>query len=97
MSHITSEQRYTISVLKAQNLKQCEIAKIIGKDSSVVSRELKRNSDLRSGEYRSDLAQRKYEQRQEYKSKPRKITEEMLEYIKSLLKKDYSPEQIVTL
>ena len=95
MSHITSEQRYTISVLKAQNLKQCEIAKIIGKDSSVVSRELKRNSDLRSGEYRSDLAQRKYEQRQEHKSKPRKITEAMLEYIKSLLKKDYSPEQIV--
>ena len=95
MSHITSKQRYTISVLKEQNLKQCEIAKIIGKDSSVVSRELKRNSDLRSGEYRSDLAQRKYEQRQDYKSKPRKITEGMLVDIKSLIKNDYSPEQVV--
>jgi len=95
MSHITSEQRYTISVLKAQNLKQCEIAKIIGKDSSVVSRELKRNRDLRSGEYRSDLAQRKYEQRQGYKSKPRKITEVMLGGIKKLIEKDYSPEQVV--
>lgn len=95
MSHITSEQRYTISVLKAKNLKQCEIAKIIGKHSSVVSRELRRNCDLRSGEYRSDLAQRKYEQRQEYKSKPRKVTETMLEHIKSLINKDLSPEQVV--
>jgi len=95
MGHITSKQRYTISVMKEQGFSQSKIAKVIGKDKSVISREINRNCDLRSGEYRGDLAQRKYEQRQSYKSKPRKVTEEMLAHIKSLIKNDYSPEQIV--
>ncbi len=43
----------------------------IGKDKSVVSRELKRNCDNRDREYRADLAQRKYENRQ--KNKPKHI------------------------
>ena len=46
-------------MLKKEGLKQIEIGRKIGNDNSVVSRELKRNSDLRNGEYRSDLAQRK--------------------------------------
>jgi IS30 family transposase len=58
-----------------------EIGKCIGKDKSVVCREIKRNCDLRSGAYRCDLAQRKYEQRQSYKSKPRKVTEDMEDHI----------------
>ncbi|HOK36142.1 MAG TPA: hypothetical protein PLR72_02645 [Paludibacteraceae bacterium] len=41
--------------------KQKDIALAIGKDKSVVSRELKRNCDNRNREYRADLAQRKYE------------------------------------
>lgn len=67
MSHLTSEQRYTISVMLAQNHKQNQIALAIGKDKSVVSREIKRNSDQRNGLYKSDLANRKYKQRQEQK------------------------------
>jgi len=70
MSHITASQRYTISVMKQQHYSQ----KAIGKDKSVVSRELKRNSDQRNGEYRSDLAQRKYEQRLREKPKKRKFS-----------------------
>jgi transposase, IS30 family len=38
---------------------QSEIARVIEKDKSVISRELKRNSDLRSDKYDEDLAQRK--------------------------------------
>lgn len=49
MSHLTSEQRYTISAMLAQNHPQNQIALAIGKDKSVVSRELKRNSDQRNG------------------------------------------------
>lgn len=37
------------------------------KDKSVISIELKRNSDQRNGMYKSDLANRKYKQRQEQK------------------------------
>ena len=60
MRHLTSEQRYTISVMLAQNHKQNQIALAIGKDKSVVSRAIKRNSDQRNGMYKSDLANRKY-------------------------------------
>jgi IS30 family transposase len=44
MSHLTSEQRYTISVLLEQNFRKSEIA--ILKDKSVLTRELQRNCDL---------------------------------------------------
>ncbi|WP_091093584.1 helix-turn-helix domain-containing protein [Flavobacterium gillisiae] len=56
MSHLTSDQRYTISVLLERNFSKSEIALFIKKDKSVLTRELKRNCDLRSGKYDSDLA-----------------------------------------
>jgi IS30 family transposase len=58
------------------------IAEAIGKDKSVVSRELKRNRDLRSGEYRSDLANRKYVERQKSKQKQKRFTEEIKTEVK---------------
>jgi IS30 family transposase len=45
MSHLTSEQRYTISVLLEQNFSKSEIAIVI-KDKSVLTRELQRNCDF---------------------------------------------------
>ncbi|MBG6062308.1 Helix-turn-helix domain-containing protein [Flavobacterium micromati] len=56
MSHLTSEQRYTISVLLEQNFSKSQIALLIKKDKSVVTRELKRNCNLRSGKYDYALA-----------------------------------------
>ena len=94
MKHLTKEQRYTISVMKKQNYKQIEIALAIENDKSVVSRELKRNCDKRSGIYNNDLAQRKYDQRQKDKPKHIKFTSELESFFESLLNKDYSPEQI---
>ena len=94
MAHITQEQRYTIEVLLARGESITNIAKAIGKHKSVVSREIARNKDMRSGKYKADLAQRKYEKRQ--KEKPKKIhfTQEVKEKVDELLKEDYSPEQI---
>ena len=53
-----------------QGHNQSQIAKAIGKDKSVVSREIKRNSDQRSGTYKDELANKKYAKRQ--KEKPKK-------------------------
>lgn len=69
MGHLTKEQRYTIFVMKQQGCKINFIASAIGKDKSVVSRELKRNCDKRSGQYNVDLAQRKYQKRMQKKQK----------------------------
>ena len=95
MSHLTSSQRYTIASMKKSGHSQKAIAEAIGKDKSVVSRELKRNRDLRSGEYRSELADRKYAERQKTKRKKIYFTEEIKAEVKSGLEDKLSPEQIV--
>jgi transposase, IS30 family len=95
MSHLTSEQRYTIGVLLEQNFKKSEIAILICKDKSVITRELKRNCDLRSGKYNYQLAQRKYENRQKVKPKKIMFTFEIKQTIHNFLLLGLSPEQIV--
>ena len=56
MSHLTREQRYTISVMYKQKYKQIEIAAAIGKNKSVISRELRRNKTAK-GNYSFSYAQ----------------------------------------
>ena len=90
MAHLTIVQRYIISVLQKENYSQISIAERIGKHRSVVCRELQRNRDLRSNEYKPDLAQRKYEQRIESKPKRVKFTESIRLYVESKLDYDYS-------
>lgn len=63
MGHLTNEQRYTISSMLKAGYSITNIGLTIGRDKSVVSKEIKRNADKRSGEYRYDLAQRKCESR----------------------------------
>lgn len=94
MGHITVEQRYTIERMLQQGYKQVEIARCIGKHKSVVSRELKRNCDKRSGKYKSDLAQRKYNHRNKTKPKCIVFDDVMKQKVDALLKEDYSPEQV---
>jgi len=94
MPHLTTEQRYTISCMLSQGNNQSQIARAIGKHKSVVSREITRNKDQRSGLYRADLANRKYTKRQKEKPKHVRFTAEVKKYVEALLAQDYSPEQI---
>jgi IS30 family transposase len=94
MKHLTVEQRYTISVMLQKGYKQKQIAEAIGKDKSTVCRELRRNCDARSGEYRYELAQRKCDKRHQTKPKKIRFTEQVKAYVDTLLKNDFSPEQI---
>lgn len=95
MSHITYEQRYTISCMLKEGYNQSEIGKAISKSKSVLSRELERNKDQRSGEYRHDLAHKKYCTRKATIPKHSRFTDQVKEDVESLLNEDYSPEQIV--
>lgn len=94
MSHLTLEQRYTISAMRAQGYSQKDISSAIGKDKSVVSRELKRNCDKRNGRYDYDLAERKYQKRQKDKLRAIKFSAEVRKYVDSKLEQKWSPEQI---
>ena len=94
MPHLTEPQRYTIEVMLKQGYTRKEICQAIGRDKSVLSREIKRNRDLRSGEYRSELASRKYNDRKLSKPKRIKFTPKIEKFVKKKLNQQWSPEQI---
>lgn len=94
MSHISQEQRYEIQSYLQQKIKISKIAEYLGRPKKTIYQEIKRNSDLRNGEYKAELAQRKYEQRMKEKKKSIRFTQEVKKDVITLLKEDYSPEQI---
>ena len=93
--HITDTQRYTIQVMKEQGHSNIAISKIIGIDKTNIGREVKRNCDVRSGKYTSNLAVRKRKTRQKERPRFRKFTKPIEERTVELLRLDYSPEQVV--
>ena len=92
--HLTEKQRYLIFELKQEEYQQKDIARVVGVSCSTISRELRRNCDLRSGKYVMDLAQRKADERKCNKRRKQVFTDTMKEKCRELLGKDYSPEQI---
>lgn len=95
MAQLTSEQRYTISVMYKQGHSQKVISEAIGKDKSVVSRELSRNRDER-GVYSFRSAQMFSDIRKERLSRLRKFTPEVRNRIERYMRQSqWSPEQIV--
>ncbi len=90
--HLTSEQRYTISTLLANNFSLTYISKIIGVSVSTVSRELKRNSSKRGYSYRlaHEYAKIRMERTCNHRIKA-PIRKRAIELLSS---KQYSPEQI---
>jgi integrase core domain protein len=91
---LTSEQRYTISVLLQNRTKQKEIAKAINVNASRVSREIRRNSGVR-GRYNWETAQTNAVQTKRKKPGNHSINKDVLEEAKRLLvTEQWSPEQI---
>ena len=91
-------QRYQIECLLGLGYNQTEIAKMLGRDKSTISREISRNTGKRgrgAGEYRAELSQKKSELREKFKPKSKRLTDKMLRYIRKQLKNErWSPEII---
>lgn len=94
MSQITEGQRYEISAYIQAGLKQKEIAARIGVHPSTISRELRRNCDMRSGKYNPELANRKHDSRMKDRNHFSKMNEGMTSKIDPFLIDGWSPEQI---
>jgi len=91
---LTSEQRYTISVLLQNRTKQKEIAKAINVSPSTVSREIRRNSGVR-GRYNWETAQANAVQTKRRKPGNHSIDKDVMEEARHLLvTEQWSPEQI---
>ena len=89
-TQLTQEERYQISVMLKIGQNQTEIAEMIGKHKSTISRELRRNQGQRG--YRPKQAHQMSLDRVK-KAKPR-IQEATWALIESKLQEDWSPEQI---
>lgn len=91
---LTSEQRYTISVLLSKGLKKKEIAEAIGVSNSTITRELQRNSSKR-GVYKWEIAQKQLKKRSKRTPGNRAISKAIWSSVKHyLVDEQWSPEQI---
>lgn len=94
MAHITVEQRYQIQALLAAGNKPIKIAEILGREKSVISRELARNR-LANGKYKPEVAQDFYQYRRKHCRKSSKwLNPELKDYVEAQLREEKSPEQI---
>jgi IS30 family transposase len=90
-TQLTREQRYQIHALKKAGHSQSATAAILGVHKSTVSRELRRNRGRRS--YRPGWAHDLAAARRRATHRPR-ITEQTWALVESLLRRQWSPEQI---
>lgn len=89
-THLTREERYQIYALKKAGLKQREIACILDRSGSTISRELARNGGGRG--YRPKQAHTKSVERRAVNA--RRVDEEAWQFAQEMLLQQWSPEQI---
>ena len=92
--HLTREQRYTIEALLQTPMSLREIGEVIGVSTGTVSREIRRNCDMRGyHRYRWQLAQKKYERRMKVRRHYLKFTDEMKRTVRRfIIFGQYSPK-----
>jgi len=94
-NQISAEERDKIAVLKANGFNQSEIAQLIGRNRSTISRELKRNSSKKYGCYTSMHAHRRSSERKQQANRHQRLkSDEIRLYVEQKLKEELSPEQI---
>jgi len=91
-TRLTEEERYQIYEGVTEKWSHREIATLIDKHHSTVSREVKRNTGLRS--YRPKQAQEKTQERHQNKPRHRKLTPDVQSLIAENIKHEWSPDQV---
>lgn len=94
-TELSIEERVTIQIGQYQNLSQREIARLLGRSPSTISRELRRNTAPTEG-YAACKAQALTRERRKVCCPSRKLVpgNELFELIILLLRERFSPEQI---
>jgi IS30 family transposase len=91
-TQLTQEERYQIYILKKAEYSQAEIAGLLERDKSTISRELHRNRGLKG--YRPRQAQSLALRRRNNKAHPR-IGSKVWQLVDALIRDEWSPEQVV--
>ena len=91
-TQLTQEERYQIYILKKAEYSQAEIAGLLERDKSTISRELRRNRGLKG--YRPQQAHQLALMRRYNKVQPR-LGKEVWQAVEVLVRDEWSPEQVV--
>ena len=92
--HFTIDERESLLVYLSQGKKNCEIARLMNRSPSTISREISRNVESRT-RYSALQAQKAYEQRRKHCVRKYKLAEpSCAEKVSELLANAWSPEQI---
>lgn len=95
-THLTEEERDQLSVFKAQGRTLREIAELIGRDASTLSRELRRNAPpIHQGYYLPHKAQERADARKAVGHQRARLRDPRLRaYARRMLRRGWSPERI---
>ena len=91
-THLTRDERYQIAILAKANFNQSEIAKMMDRDKSSISRELRRNRGLRG--YRPKQANDKAQERRLACANSPRVADSTWAVVEEKLAEAWSPEQI---
>src|SRR5216117_2408206 len=93
---ITREERYTLATLRKQvpKLSCAEMARLLGRHRSTISREIRRNSTPYDGRYRALRAQEQANGRRGCSRRNTQFSSDDWRLIEWLLRADLSPEQV---
>jgi len=96
--HLSLEERDRITEMKAEGLSLRAMAMELGRSTSTLSRELKRNATPAYRVYLSHRAQeRAVKRKREASERPRLKSEEVVSYVRAKLCEDWSPEIIASM
>jgi IS30 family transposase len=91
---ITFAERYTLGLLRQGGLTPAAIARVLGRHRSTIGREVQRNGTPRDGCYRPQLAEWYARGRRARARRNRRFSASDWERIQTLLREDWSPEQV---
>ena len=95
-TQITAEERYALSLLRKQGHSQAEMARILGRHPSTISRELRRNVWRCNGRgYVASRAQSYTNERRRRSRRNSQFSAAEWALVESVLREDYSPAQVV--
>ena len=91
---ITSEERYTLGLLRQRGLAPAAIARLLGRHRSTIGREVRRNGTPRDGCYRPQLADWYARGRRSRSRRNQRFTAADWDQVQALVREDWSPEQV---
>ncbi len=91
---ITREERYTLAALRRQGCSHAEMARILGRHRSTISREFRRNCTAYDGHYRAEKAHEHAQARRWTPRRNSRFTPAEWALVDSLLREKFSPEQV---